>query len=72
MKAAKPPSGAWTVSQRAGRSPVVRKEWATSGGTATSPPEETVIVSASRPELEGQFALEHVEGIGVLGRARPV
>ena len=41
---AKPPSGAWTVSQRAGRSPAVRKEWATSGGTATNPPEETVIV----------------------------
>jgi hypothetical protein len=72
MKAAKPPSCAWMVSQRAGRSLSLRNEWATCGGAATNPPEETVIVSASRPELEGQFALEHVEGIGVLGRARPV
>jgi hypothetical protein len=72
MKAAKPPSCAWMVNQRAGRSLSLRNEWATCGGAATNPPEETVIVSASRPELEGQFALEHVEGIGVLGRARPV
>jgi hypothetical protein len=72
MKAAKPPSCAWMVNQRAGRSLSLRNEWATCGGAATNPPEETVIVSASRPQLEGQFALEHVEGIGVLGRARPV
>jgi hypothetical protein len=57
---------AWMVSQRAGRSLAERNEWATSGGAATNPPEETVIVLASRPDLEGQFAFEDVEGIGVL------
>jgi hypothetical protein len=45
----KPPSRAWIVSQRAGRSLALRSEWATPGGTATNPPEETVIVSGSRP-----------------------
>jgi magnesium chelatase family protein len=49
MNAAKSPSGAWMVSQRAGRSLSLRSEWATSGGAATNPPEETVIVFASRP-----------------------
>ena len=49
MKAAKPPSRAWMVSQRAGRSLSLRTEWATPGGAATNPPEETVNVVASRP-----------------------
>jgi hypothetical protein len=31
------------------RSLSLRSEWATPGGTATNPPEETVIVSGSRP-----------------------
>ena len=54
------------VSQRAGRSLSLRSEWTTSGGAATNPPEETVIVFASRPISKVQFALEDVEGIGVL------
>ena len=66
MNAAKPPSRAWMVSQRAGRSLSLRSEWATPGGTATNPPEETVIVFGLAPDLEGQLALEDVEGIGVL------
>ena len=48
-RAAKPPSRAWMVSQRAGRSLSLRSEWGTSCGAATNPPEETVIVFASRP-----------------------
>ena len=53
------------VSQPAGRSPALRSEWATSGGTATKPPEGTVIVFLA-PDLEGEFALENVEGVRVL------
>jgi hypothetical protein len=49
MDAAKPPSGAWIVSQRAGPWPSVRNEWATCGGAARKPPAATVIVSVSRP-----------------------
>ena len=52
MNAAKPPSRAWMVSQRAGRSLALRSEWATSGGLT--------------PDLEGQFTFEDVERIGVL------
>ena len=44
-----PPSGAWMVSQRAGRSPAVRNEWATPGGAARKPPAASVTVSASCP-----------------------
>ena len=65
MNAAKPPSRAWMMSQRAGWEPVVPYECATSAGTATKPPAPTVIVSAFGPDLEGELAFENVERLGV-------
>ncbi len=65
MNAAKPPSGAWMVSQLAARALALRNAWGTPGGAATNPPAETMIGLRVAPELEGQFSLEDVEGIGV-------
>ena len=65
MKPAKPPSGVWMVSQRAGRSPSVAKAWATPGGGRRTRRGDCDR-SAFASDLEGQFALEHVECVGVL------
>jgi hypothetical protein len=66
MNAAKPPSGAWIVIQRAGRWPSVRNEWATYGGAARKPPAATVILLVSRPISKVSSPLEDVEGVGVV------
>src|SRR5437762_1858470 len=63
--AAKPPSCAWTVSQRAGRSPALRNEWATPGGAGYESSGRDPDRLAFAPDLERQLALEDVERIGV-------
>ena len=66
INAANPTSRAWMVSQRADRSLSLRSEWATSGGAATKPPEETLIDLPSHPISKVKFALEDVESVRVL------
>ena len=66
MNAAKPPSLAWMMSQRAGWPPAVRNECATPGGAATKPPAPIGDRLALGPDLEGELAFENVERLGVL------
>jgi hypothetical protein len=66
MKVAKPPSRAWIVSQRAGRSLSLRSEWATPGRHSHESAGGDRDRLGLAPDLEGQFALEDVEGIRVL------
>ncbi|HEX4324019.1 MAG TPA: MarR family transcriptional regulator [Gaiellaceae bacterium] len=60
MKSAKPPSGAWIVSQRAGPVSATRNEWASPGGAATNPPagfadfDASYLIVAQYPGPQGE------------------